>query len=74
VPLILTLLDSTAQTDVLESISFFTAAFQFGFSKSLEGVRRMLYLVFSKEVAIKAAVCNAYKELYFSSESSGRLV
>lgn len=71
-PLILTLLDSPAQTDVLEAISFFTSAFRFGFSKSVEGVRRMLDLVFSKESNIKNAVCNSYQELYFANSANDR--
>lgn len=73
VPVILTFLDSNIISDVLEAINFFTAAYLFGFNQALEGVRKMLYLVFSKESNVKSAVSTAYKDLYFHGNGSGRL-
>lgn len=73
-PIILTFLDSNVITDVLEAIHFFSAAYLFGFKKALEGVRKMLQLVFSKENSIKTAVSDAYKDIYFQKSGSERSV
>lgn len=71
-PIVLSFLDSNVTTDVLEAIHFFTAAYLFGFNQALEGIRKMLYLVFSKEANIKSAVSVAYKDLYFQTNLTGR--
>lgn len=71
-PIILTFLDSSTVTDVLEAVHFFTAAYLFGFNQALEGIRKMMYLVFSKEANIKSAVSAAYRDLYFNTNLTGR--
>lgn len=71
-PIILTLLDSNVVTDVLESIHFFTAAYLFGFHRALEGVRKMLYLMYSKENGVKSAVSEAYQNIYFEKKFQDR--
>ncbi|XP_072035794.1 LOW QUALITY PROTEIN: condensin complex subunit 1-like [Amphiura filiformis] len=64
VPVMCQLLGSKTPSDVMEAIEFFVTAFEFGVSNSMEGVRRMMVLVFSKEPGIKEAVVAAYRRLY----------
>ncbi|XP_071442798.1 condensin complex subunit 1-like [Hetaerina americana] len=67
-PRVCSLLSSTAASDVLEAIDFFTSAFLFGLTEAKIGVREMLPLVFSKDAAVKDAVVAAYAKLYLSPE------
>ena len=50
----------------MEAIEFFVTAYEFGVSNSMEGIRRMMVLVFAKEPGIKEAVVAAYKRLYLN--------
>ncbi|XP_074654081.1 condensin complex subunit 1-like isoform X2 [Tubulanus polymorphus] len=60
------LLGSKVQTDVLEAVEFFVAAFDFGVLNAMRGVRAMFTLVYSKENKVKDSVVNAYKRLYLT--------
>ena len=66
VPVMCQLLGSKTPSDVMEAIEFFVTAYEFGVSNSMEGVRRMMVLVFAKEPGIKEAVVAAYRRLYLS--------
>ncbi|KAJ8021490.1 Condensin complex subunit 1 [Holothuria leucospilota] len=68
VPILCELLVSKTNSDVLEAVSFFVSAFEFGVTSSHEGVRKMMVLVWSKEQAVKEAVVNAYRRLYLNPD------
>ncbi|XP_006814852.2 condensin complex subunit 1-like [Saccoglossus kowalevskii] len=70
VPLICKLLSSKTPSDVMEAIDFFVTAFEFGVSNSLEGVRQMLALIWSKEPSVKEAIVAAYKRLYLNTTAN----
>ncbi|XP_033119867.1 condensin complex subunit 1-like isoform X2 [Anneissia japonica] len=66
VPIICQQLGSKATTDVMEAIGFFVTAFEFGISNSMQGVRGMMALVWSKDQSVKDAVVSAYHRLYLT--------
>lgn len=72
VPQILEMLQSKVNSDVLEAVDFFTYGYMFGIRGTEEGMRRMLYLVWSTEKEKSEAVGNAYKKVLFSTDLSGR--
>ncbi len=53
---------------MLEAVSFFVSAFEFGFLQAMIGVRQMLNLVWSGEPTVKDAVVAAYKRLYIDND------
>ena len=55
------LLCSKQTSDILEAIEFFVTAFEFEVSGAINGVKRMLSLVWSSEADVKKAVVDAYK-------------
>ncbi|XP_042208169.1 condensin complex subunit 1-like [Homarus americanus] len=69
-PVVCQLLGSKLVSDVLEAVSFFVTAFEFGLLNAMTGVRRMLALVWSKEPSIKSAVVEAYQRLYINIEAA----
>ncbi|KAK7066921.1 Ncapd2p [Halocaridina rubra] len=68
VPVVCQLLGSKQVSDVMEAISFFVTAFEFGLLNAKAGILRMLVLVWSKEQSIKDAVVEAYQRLYLRSD------
>lgn len=68
-PIMCQLLGSKHVSDVMEAISFFVTAFEFGVLDAMTGVRKMLMLVWSKEQEVKAAVVEAYRRLYINSDN-----
>ncbi|XP_064081670.1 condensin complex subunit 1-like [Macrobrachium nipponense] len=70
IPVVCQLLGSKQVSDVMEAISFFVTAFEFGLLNAKAGVLKMLVLVWSKEQAIKDAVVEAYQRLYINSDIS----
>nr|XP_045604996.1 condensin complex subunit 1-like [Procambarus clarkii] len=68
-PVVCQLMGSKIVSDVLEAVSFFVTAFEFGLLNAMTGVRRMLALVWSKEQGIKTAVVEAYQRLYINIDS-----
>nr|XP_054768299.1 condensin complex subunit 1-like [Lytechinus pictus] len=72
VPTVCELLSSKQTTDILEAVTFFVTAHEFGVSNAADGVRRMMGLIWSKEQSVKDAVVTAYKRLYLSP--SGKTV
>ncbi|KAL5015272.1 hypothetical protein ScPMuIL_009542 [Solemya velum] len=69
VPCICHLLGSKSVTDIMEAIEFFVTGYEFGVLATIQGIRRMLLLIWSKEQSVKDAVVAAYKRLYFSPDS-----
>ncbi|KAK4295273.1 hypothetical protein Pmani_032152 [Petrolisthes manimaculis] len=69
-PVMCQLLNSKQSSDILEAISFFITAYEFGMLNAMTGVRRMLALVWSKEQDIKTAVVEAYQRLYIDVDAS----
>ncbi|XP_060069329.1 condensin complex subunit 1-like [Ylistrum balloti] len=69
-PVICRLLGSENVSDVLGAVDFFVTGFKFGLSSAMQGVRRMLPLIWSKESGVKEAVVDAYKKMYLSPEGN----
>lgn len=69
VPRICHLLGSKSVTDIMEAIEFFVTGYEFGVLATIQGIRRMLLLIWSKEQNVKDAVVAAYKRLYFNPDS-----
>lgn len=69
VPTLCQLLGSKTISDVNESIEFFVVASEFGLQSAIEGVRRMLVLIWSRDSAVRDAVVGAYKGLYLDPEA-----
>ncbi|XP_076451927.1 condensin complex subunit 1-like isoform X3 [Babylonia areolata] len=72
VPILCQLLGSKNTSDVFEAVEFFVTSYEFGVSAALQGVRRMLVLVWSKEQSVKDAVVAAYKRLYLESTAGSQ--
>jgi hypothetical protein len=72
VPKLQELLMSKADTDVTESIDFFTSAYQFGIKNTESGMRQLLYLVWSVSKDKRGPVREAYKIVLFSTNHTGR--
>ncbi|XP_046630867.1 condensin complex subunit 1-like isoform X2 [Daphnia pulicaria] len=71
IPMVCQLLCSKQTSDILEAIDFFVTAFEFDVLDAMQGVRRMLSLIWSSEEDVKKAVVNAYKRLYMNMEATG---
>lgn len=72
VPKLQELLMSKTDSDVTESIDFFTSAFQFGIKNTEGGMRQLLYLVWSVSKDKRGPVRDAYKVVLFSTNHQGR--
>lgn len=70
VPVLCELLRSHVHSDIIEAISFFTAAWEFKLSFALVGVTAMLQQMWHEEQKIRDAVVAAYKQLYFTPEGA----
>nr|CAB3264219.1 condensin complex subunit 1 [Phallusia mammillata] len=70
VPVLCQLLHSRTNTDVLEAINFFTAAWEFKMNFALQGIGEMLNQIWNEDSRIREAVVYAYKELYFKQKTS----
>ena len=66
--LVAQLLGSKNNTDAVEAVHTLVVGWQFGAEGVQAGVRKMLVLIWSKEAAIKQAVLDAYKQLFFSPD------
>lgn len=66
---------SKTKTDVVETIYFFSKAFQYHLKYAETGVKKLLYLIWSKDLgdneskSIKEVVINAYFELFFDFDN-----
>ena len=69
IPVVCQLLGSKTVSDVVEAVNFFVTAFEFGLNNAINGVRRMLVLVWSRDSAVKDSVVEAYKGLYLDPEA-----
>ena len=72
VPKLQELLMSKVDSDVTESIDFFTSAFMFGIKNTESGMRQLLYLVWSLSKDKRAPVTEAYKKVIFTTDHQGR--
>lgn len=72
VPKLLELLMSKVDSDVTETIDFFTSAFQFGIKNTEGGMRQLLYLVWSVGKEKRAPIREAYKLVLFATNQTGR--
>ncbi|CAK8698150.1 unnamed protein product [Clavelina lepadiformis] len=70
VPVLCQLLKSKTQSDVLEAINFFTAAWEFKLGFAVQGIAAMLDQIWNEEQKVRDAVVFAYGELYFKQDSS----
>lgn len=62
------LLGSRTNTDVKEAIEFFVTAAEFQVAGCIEGVRKMLALMWGKDNDIKQTAMDAYRRLYLSPD------
>jgi hypothetical protein len=62
------LLGSKSASDVKGAIEFFVTASEFGVPGAIDGVRKMLALMWSKDTDIKQTAMDAYKRLYLSPD------
>lgn len=66
VPLVIKLLASATLTDIQESVRFLVTANEFKIEAAEDGAKKMLVLVWSRDVATKEAVVDAYRKLYLT--------
>ena len=64
IPTVCQLLGSKTVSDVNEAIEFIVVASEFGLQSAIVGVRRMLVLIWSRDLVVREAVVEAYKGLY----------
>lgn len=72
VPKIENMLMSKINTDVVEAVEFFTTAYLFGIRGTEQGMRKMLWLVWSSDKEKREAVTKAYIRVLFGTEQTGR--
>lgn len=72
VPLLCQLLVSVTHSDIIEAISFFTAAWEFKLSFAFSGVTEILQQIWNEDPKIRDAVVAAYKHLYFTTEGTSQ--
>lgn len=61
------LLSSKTIQDTIETIKVFRLLHQFGIKSSMIGIKKMLTLIFSKDLSVQQAVFDCYKVIYFDS-------
>ncbi|XP_059611707.1 condensin complex subunit 1 [Phlebotomus argentipes] len=66
------LLLSKTNGDVCEAINFFTLGYQFRVKGCLEGMHKMLSVIWSKDKEKKDAVSAAFKKILFTTDQKGR--
>eukprot|EP00002_Diphylleia_rotans_P020081 TRINITY_DN3890_c0_g1_i1.p1 TRINITY_DN3890_c0_g1~~TRINITY_DN3890_c0_g1_i1.p1 ORF type:complete len:1362 (-),score=299.82 TRINITY_DN3890_c0_g1_i1:274-4359(-) len=64
------LLASKNTSDILEAVHLFSTAYSLKFDGAQDGVRKMIFLVWSRESSVKEALFEAYKTLYLTAPSS----
>lgn len=72
VPKLQELLMSKVESDVTETIDFFTSAFKFGIKNTESGMRQLLFLVWSVSKDKRGPIREAYKSVLFSTDQQGR--
>lgn len=72
VPVIENMMLSKINSDVFESIEFFTTAHLFGIKGTESGMRKMLFLVWSGDKEKREAVTRAYYRVLFCTDQEGR--
>eukprot|EP00055_Hartaetosiga_balthica_P015203 m.88274 g.88274 ORF g.88274 m.88274 type:complete len:1349 (-) comp8804_c0_seq1:2050-6096(-) len=68
IPIVAQLLGSKTVTDVVEAIQCLVTAAKFSLASADDGMRKMLALVWNKEMSVQQAVLEAYKQLYFKAD------
>lgn len=71
-PKIENMLMSKINTDVFEAVDFFTTAYLFGIKGTENGMRKMLFLVWSGDKDKRDAVMKAYHRVLFVTDQTGR--
>ncbi|EDW00942.1 condensin complex subunit 1 [Drosophila grimshawi] len=71
-PKMLEMLLSKTNTDVFEAVDLFTTGYLFGIRGTDVGMQRMLNLVWSSDKEKRDAVCNAYRKVLFTTDTTGR--
>lgn len=71
-PKIMQLLSSKTNSDVCEAINFFTLGYQFDVKGTMEGMHKMLSVIWSSDKEKKEAVSTAYKKVLFTTDCKGR--
>lgn len=72
VPKLQEMLMSRTNSDVFETIEFFTAGYLFGIKNTECGMQQMLFLVWSSDKEKKSAVIEAYKKVLWKTDQQGR--
>ena len=68
--LLVMMLSSKTIADTVEVIRVFKFLHRYGFSHTAIGIRKMLTLVYSKDLAVVQAVIDCYSSLYFNMDVS----
>ncbi|TMW44076.1 hypothetical protein DOY81_010846, partial [Sarcophaga bullata] len=63
---------SKTNSDVYEAVDLFTTGYMFGIKGTENGMRQMLYLVWSSDKEKRDAVSDAYKKVLFTTDQTGR--
>uniref|UniRef100_A0A1B0AGG3 Condensin complex subunit 1 n=1 Tax=Glossina pallidipes TaxID=7398 RepID=A0A1B0AGG3_GLOPL len=63
---------SKTNSDVFEAVDLFTTGYMFGIKGTENGMRQMLYLVWSSDKEKRDAVSDAYKKVLFTTDQTGR--
>jgi condensin complex subunit 1 len=72
VPKLQNLMMSKTESDSVEAINFFTAAYLFGIKNTEEGMRQMLYLVWMTAKDKREPVKAAFKHVLWNTDLTGR--
>lgn len=63
---------SKTNSDVYEAVDLFTTGYMFGIKGTENGMKQMLYLVWSSDKEKRDAVSDAYKKVLFTTDQTGR--
>jgi condensin complex subunit 1 len=74
IPLLCTLLVSTTKTEVLESIRFFRTAYEYNVQGAEIGIKKMLHLIWTKDVNAPTAVTPGDAEQVDERSVKGQLI
>lgn len=66
-PRVFSMLQSKSLTDIQEAIDFFVTASEYDVHGSVDGIRKMLGLIFSSEKSVRDALKKAYLRIYMES-------
>jgi len=71
IPTLFQLLDSINKSEVIETMEFFVAAYQYKLDRAEEGLTKMLHLIWSRETdegkSVKKKLIECYQNVYIST-------